>query len=229
MHVIADSRLPKEALEKLAEFAEVLPFSSNGVTYDEISGHSDIFFCQIDGQLIAAPNTPINFLEMLSNAGIFYTFGNSSVGSNKVNSTHYNAVATQSYLIHNTKNTDTVILDLCREKKIIHCNQGYTRCSLVALTDNLFITSDEGIAKVLVSNSLEHLLVDAKNILLPGFRNGFFGGTCGISRNTLFLAGSLQYFPQGEMVREFIQSKGFEIVELYDGRLFDCGSLLFIE
>lgn len=228
MHIITDSRIPKEALEKLSQFGNVLPFSSEGITYTEVSGHTDIFFCMVDGRLIAAPNTPKDFLEKLNNVGVSYTFGNSPVGADKINSTHYNAVATENYLIHNTKATDKKILELCKDKKIIHCNQGYTRCSMVALADDAFITSDEGISKTLKANHLEHLLVDAKTILLPGFKNGFVGGTCGIGNNMLFLTGSLQHFPNGEKVRRFADSKGFEIVELYNGPLFDCGSLFFI-
>lgn len=228
MYVIADSRIPAKALDKLSSFALVLLFSSNNVTYDEISGHPDIFFCQIDNQLIAAPNTPAGFLKKLDKYNIPYSFGESQVGVEKINSTHYNAVVTQSYLIHNTKVTEKSIVDLCTDKTIIHCNQGYTRCSLIAPDDNLMITSDGGISKILSEKGIEHLLIGAKEILLPGFANGFFGGTCGFFENTLFLMGNLNFHPEGETIRKYVYSKGFDIVELYDGPLFDGGSLLFI-
>ena len=42
-------------------------------------------------------------------------------------------------MIHNLKHTDSTILSLYENH--IHVNQGYTRCNLVALNENAFITS----------------------------------------------------------------------------------------
>jgi hypothetical protein len=71
------------------------------------------------------------------------------------------------------------------------------------------------------------LYVNPSDIILPGFRNGFFGGACGVYENRVFIIGSLDKFGDGSNVRAFLKRLDMEIVELYDGELNDGGSLLF--
>ncbi|MFU8843081.1 MAG: DUF6873 family GME fold protein, partial [Bacteroidales bacterium] len=63
----------------------------------------------------------------------------------------------------------------------------------------------------------------------PGFKNGFFGGTCGVVDDIVFFMGSLKKFGDGGAVRNFLEVLNYRVVELYDGQLFDGGSLQFIE
>ncbi|MBQ5688902.1 MAG: hypothetical protein IIV21_02970, partial [Bacteroidales bacterium] len=71
------------------------------------------------------------------------TEGKKEVGKKYPETVPYNAVGIGNTLIHNLKHTDSTILSLYENH--IHVNQGYTRCNLVALNENCFITSDEGI------------------------------------------------------------------------------------
>jgi hypothetical protein len=121
---------------------------------------------------------------------------------------------------------DPEIVEAAGNREIIHVKQGYTRCNLIPLGNNRFITSDKGIEKTLLQYGLEVLYVDPDGILLPGFNHGFIGGTCGVWQNKLFFIGSLKYFPEGQKIKDFVT--GMEIIELYDGSLFDGGSILFI-
>jgi len=141
---------------------------------------------------------------------------------------HYNAVITEKYLIHRTDITEKKILNYCKDLSKIQVKQGFTRCSLLALTENNFITSDVGIYKTLNSLSFKTLLVSTDNIILPGHNYGFFGGTCGIHDDNIFFIGSLANYKDGNNVKEFIKSLGYSIVELYKGDLFDGGSILFL-
>ena len=95
-----------------------------------------------------------------------------------------------------------------------------------ALPGEKFITSDVGIFKQLKKNNLDVLFVEPKGIILKGFKNGFFGGCCGVENNRVFIAGSLSYFPEGGKINKFLD--GFEIIELYDGPLLDVGSIFFV-
>ena len=42
-----------------------------------------------------------------------------------------------------------------------------------------------------------------------------------------FVVGSLKYHKQGEEIRNFVQERGFEVVELANRPLLDVGSLVF--
>jgi len=230
MLIIIDKRIPLEAKLKLKTFGELLELETTGITYDAISGHPDIFFCQaLDNTLIVASNLPEYYFNALSNNKISFIKGELEVGNKYPSTAHYNIVVTDKYLIHNTKYTDRKILDQNLDKTIINTKQAYTRCNLISLGDNSFITSDDGIYKTLTSLKFNVLNISPLDIELPTFDHGFFGGVCGVYKEKVFINGSLNYHRQGEQIFDFITTLGYSIIELYDGKLYDGGSILFID
>jgi len=227
MQIITNNILPQEAINKLKNYGEVVLLETEGIVYDAISKHPDIFFCPVGEEVIIAPNLPEIYKNILSKQKITFLEGNRTLGKKYPLTAFYNAVATEHYLIGNTKIMDKAILEKDENRKVIQVNQAYTRCNLLPLSDERFITSDKGIEKELKKNSLEVLFVNPEGVVLEGFKNGFFGGCCGVSGNRVFIAGSLNNFPEGKKVREFLMD--LEIIELYDGPLLDVGSILFIE
>jgi len=229
MFIIIDKKIPGAAKEKLKEFGSLIELQTSGITYDAISGHPDIFFHNAGDQLIVAPNTPEQYIQELKENGVSMIFGEQPVGEKYPTSSAYNAVSTQDLLIHNFRNTDSVITRLGEDLDFVHVDQGYARCNILPLDDNHFITSDDKVKKVLDRFNKESIYVDPEGILLEGFKHGFFGGCCGIHDQKVFIIGSLKHLPAGEMVRDYLSSLQYEIIELYDGQLFDGGSILFIE
>lgn len=226
VHIIADKKIPAKARIRLAEIGEIHALQTDKITYSAVSGHPDIFICKVNNAVIIAPNTGSKIRQKLDDINISIFEGKNSIGTNYPLSAHYNAVITEKYLIHNLKYTDPSIIEACNHHKQIDVKQAYTRCSTIALANDRFITSDKGIQKALVKNGLEVLFVKPDGILLPGFDNGFIGGTCGIYGSTIFFIGNLDHFQEGEKVKQFLT--GYKIIELYDGPLFDGGSLIFI-
>lgn len=226
MYIIADKRIPFEAKMKLKQFGNVLFFESGGITYPAISGHPDIFFCKTRKELVIAPNIPDRFNVRLNNLNISISAGRKVIGNRYPETAAYNAVVTDKHLIHNFKFSDQTLLETCSHLEKINVQQAYTRCNVLALENDRFITSDRGIEKELQKNGLEVLYVNPEGILLPEFEHGFLGGTCGIHENRIFFIGRLIHFPEGEKVRQFLSD--YEIIELYNGYLFDGGSLIFV-
>ena len=145
--IIADSRMPEEAKKNLKKLGDVLFLNPTDITYKSISAHPDIFFFQTKDGLIYAPNAPKRIIKELKKRKIKLTEGKKEVGKKYPETVPYNAVGIGDTLIHNLKHTDSTILSLY--KNHIHVNQGYTRCNLVALNENSFITSDEAISRQL--------------------------------------------------------------------------------
>ena len=142
--IIADSRMPEEAKKNLKKLGDVLFLNPTEITYKSISSHPDIFFFQTKDGLIYAPNAPKRIIKELKKRKIKLTEGKKEVGKKYPETVPYNAVGIGDTLIHNLKHTDPTILSLYENH--IHVNQGYTRCNLVALNENCFITSDEAIS-----------------------------------------------------------------------------------
>ncbi len=206
----------------------MIELKTNGITYDAISGHPDVFICQIDDQIIVAPNLPSEYKSALSAAGIVFSEGKYPLGSKYPQTAKYNVVSIDDYLIHNFNYTDELILNFSKQKKQIQVEQAYTRCSLIALGQNRFITSDKGIEKQLKKYNLDVYYVNPEGIELPGFKNGFIGGCVGLQYDQLFLAGSLKHYPAGELLQKKLSDWNIKLIELYDGPLFDGGGILFL-
>lgn len=231
MLIIADSRMPEPARQRLETMGETLWIPLQKHVYQSIAAHPDIFFCQSRCQthecFIAAPNAPAEITEKLIQAGAKVFIGRKKVGGKHPETVYYNAVFTDSFFIHNTKLSDETLLRHTAGKKIIHTTQGYTRCNLLPLSDTAFLCSDKNMEKNLLRQGVAVLFVRPEEILLPGVRHGFIGGCCGVFEKTAVIIGSLSKHPQGGEVRQFLENNSMEIIELYDGPLWDGGGVLF--
>ncbi len=241
--IIADSRMPEDTKKNLKKLGNVLFINPTSVTYNSISSHPDIFFFQKDDALIYAPNAPKRIIKELKKRKIKLIEGKKEVGKKYPETVPYNAVGIGNLLIHNLKHTDETILSSYENH--INVNQGYTRCNLLALNENAFITSDVGIFNAVNSqqttdNSLyphesyvetygrtSVLYIDPKQIKLEGQKNGFFPGCCGVWKNNLIVCGSTKNLKEKAELDKFLKDNNFNLIELYDGDLVDVGSVFF--
>ncbi|MFP4287663.1 MAG: DUF6873 family GME fold protein [Bacteroidales bacterium] len=224
--IVVDKRIPSEAKQALAGFGILMELETEDITYDAISGHPDIFFFQDKNQTIVAPNLPEKYFEILNNYGIKYRKGIKPVGRDYPYSSYYNALQTSYGLLHNTHFTETSLLE--NVTKTIHCRQGYTRCNAIEIGKTV-LTSDKGIMKTLVKHDIPVIYTNPRDIILPGFKNGFWGGCCGIFNQQLFVCGQLDHLENASQIRELLNMEGIKIIELYDGKLFDGGGIFFME
>ena len=228
--IIADSRMPEEAKKNLKKLGDVLFLNPTEITYKSISAHPDIFFFQTEDGLIYAPNAPKRIVKELKKRKIKLTEGKKEVGKKYPETVPYNAVGIGDTLIHNLKHTDSTILSLY--KNHIHVNQGYTRCNLLALNENAFITSMEDYKEVAETQRRKDaeckvFYIDPKQIKLEGHDHGFFPGCCGVWKNNLIVCGSTKYLKEKEELDRFLKDNNFNLIELYDGELVDVGSVFF--
>jgi len=229
MLIIIDKKMPAPAKTLLRSFGNLLELETSGITYPSISGHPDIFLCQTLQGLVVAPNLPGNYFSALRKHGVKFINGQKPVGNSYPHTSHYNAVITKNFLIHNTEHSDHALLNNCRDLEKIHVSQGYTRCNLIWLQNNLFITSDAGIQKILSGNQLLCHYFPPHEVHLPGFSHGFLGGACGIWDQNIFLCGSLRHHSWGNTFRSIADNAGFSIIELADMPTQDLGSIIFID
>jgi hypothetical protein len=228
MLIIVDKKIPGEAKEKLSAYGTLLELETEGIVYPAISGHPDIFLCKTPQALIVSPSLPEIFLHKLQEQQLQFIPGNHTSHIPHPGSVHYNAAVSDRYLVHRLEFTDPVILQNCHTLKKIPVKQAYTRCNLLLLKDDHYLTSDRGIHKNLQRSGLEGIFVSPTGIILPGFPNGFLGGAMGLVNDSIFVIGSLVFYPEGSTVRKFLENLNYRIVELYQGLLFDGGGILFL-
>jgi len=226
--ILCDERLPSPAKIRLSDFGERIEIQTVNITYAAIAGHPDIFCCLVGDILVVSPALPAKYTDIFNDFGIKWTYGTMPTAFSYPDSAFYNAVVTKDLLIHNLLITDPMIKRLAGSRKQINVNQGYTRCNLLPLPGNAFITSDKGIFKAINLEGYEVLYVNPEGIVLDGFPNGFIGGVCGVNGNDVFLAGSLSFYKEGLKIKDFLLEHSLNIIELYDGPLVDGGSIFFM-
>ena len=63
--LIIDERIRDVEQAYLGQYFDIIKIPLSDELYDEISGHSDIFYCKINNQIIEAPNAPIHMKNAL--------------------------------------------------------------------------------------------------------------------------------------------------------------------
>lgn len=63
--LIIDERIRNVEQSYLEQYFNIVKIPLSNDVYDEISGHSDIFYCKINNQIIEAPNSPIHIKNAL--------------------------------------------------------------------------------------------------------------------------------------------------------------------
>jgi len=229
MFAIIDSRSQNDVINNLREYVEDLfGFETYGATRNSISGHPDIFIYQDNNQLVIAPNVPVELFEFLNDHNLTYVKGKREVGDEPHNSVQYNCLSTPDYVFHKSGYTDPAILEINKDKEFIPLPQAYTRCSLVHLCEDNYLTSDRGIERVLIGKGLSCFYFNPEEITIRDHDNGFIGGAVGIRDKRIFFNGNVELHADGQRLKEHLLNLGFEIVNLSDEYLYDGGCIFFV-
>lgn len=232
MHAFVDYRITEEELinlNKLNINPLLVPKTSN--VYEAINGHPDIQLNILKNnssdQIIVQRDICEDFKEILNKNHIKYIVSKSSLSHTYPGDIILNAVILDNYLIHTLKNTDQNLLKSQEGKTLINIPQGYSKCSVLPVKENAFITSDRGIVNSLKEYKFDILLIPPEDILLPSLNYGFIGGTGGmISDDRMAFFGELEHYRYGEEVKNFLYKYDVEPISLRKGKLIDRGSLL---
>ena len=230
MLAIIDARSSEQAKENIKKYAdEVLYFETDGITYNSISGHPDIFMYQDDNNLIIAPNSPELLFNFLKKHTIKFQIGRNHINETVTNSVRYNCVSTDSMLLHKKDMTEDSILETNFKKTFINLPQAYARCSMIHLGNDVFVTSDLGIKKELDKHKLQNFYFSPEDIQIIDHKTGFFGGTCGVYNKKIVFNGTIDKHKSGKDLRAFLTKLNFEIITLSDDFLYDGGGIFFID
>ena len=151
----------------------------------------------------------------------------------------YNAVVTESFIICNKKTVSGDLIDhamqLYPNAKTIHVPQGYTKCNLVVIDRNHFITEDMGIYNS-ISSCLDDnketdinpicLLISPGHVSLPGYSRGFIGGASGRVGDCIYFNGDISVHPDYDKIKCFIESCSLSISGVPGKKLIDIGSII---
>lgn len=212
--LLIDSRIRKEEYEYLTRYFYVIKIPLSNDVYEQISGHSDIFYCKINNKIICAPNAPIiedNFV-----------LGCSTVKGKYPEDVCYNACQIGNNII-GSKYTDKTI------NPNIIVKQGYTKCSIAVTGSNSCITQDAGIYKTLKLHNIDCTYIEENNIKLLDKQGnetemkGFIGGASFVFDNKFVLFGDIDKLQSKDIILKHLRKYNLELVDFKGLNVYDYG------
>jgi hypothetical protein len=230
--MVVDKRLEngmKAELKKHIQDIIEIP-SLKGLQYS-VSGHPDMQIVHIkENMLICQPKMPQEILFKLKKQGFIINLGSTELRTDYPFDIAYNVAVVGNLAFHNTKYTDRVLADVLEKSSIrlIHVNQGYTKCSTLPITRESIITADPSIEMAALEAGLDVLKIPPqKNIRLAGLDYGFIGGTAGfIEERTLAFTGSINALDNNDEVKRFLNKYDIKWVCLKKDGIYDYGGLI---
>lgn len=213
-NLIIDSRIREIEYKYLSQFFNIIKLPLSDDVYEEISGHSDIFYTKINGKIIAAPNAEIKTDNFI-------------IGRNKVEKEYpkdvlYNVCQIGNKIIGSKYTDKSIAPDIL-------VKQGYVKCSVAVTSDKSCITSDKGIEKILKQNNIDTLYVEENNIKLLktdgsiSNMKGFIGGATLAFDNKFVLFGDSDNLANKEKILKHLNNYSLELIEFEGLNIYDYG------
>ncbi len=131
------------------------------------------------------------------------------------------------YAFGNFKYNDKNALSLLDDKTFAPVKQGYTKCSVLVVSENAAITDDESIYRKMIEKGIDGLLISKGDISLSGHDYGFIGGASGkISENEVVFFGDITRHRDFYLISAFLQKHGCSFRCTDNGMLRDIGGII---
>ena len=143
----------------------------------------------------------------------------------------FNAHVMGNMLVCNRETVSVNILEAARSRGLetVHTRQGYPACTTLYLGAAAAISADRGVIRALERVGIDCLEIEKGGIALPPYEYGFIGGACGVFHDTVYFFGDLDTHPSSDIIRAFLDKRGYRAVSLFSGTLIDLGGIVFLE
>lgn len=228
---IVDSRANDEIINNLKKLRlEIIKTIKCEEVDESISYHPDIVIHPVNhNTLVIAPNVFDYYADRLKNKGLNLIKGEKKLSYKYPNDIGYNVGRLSNLAIHDFRYTDEVLKKYLKLENLefINVKQGYAKCSLCLVNDNVAITSDYPIYKKLTELGYVILLIEPGNIFLEFQEYGFIGGTNGsLSKDKSMISGSLKDHPNKEKILKFFNENNVELEFLSNKKIADIGTII---
>ncbi len=191
-----------------------------------VKNHADVVLHHLGGnRFVSEPCAYKYFKETFTGADVIC--GKKILTDNYPDDCFYNVARISDTVF--MKVADDFILDFdnMNYTKKIYTRQGYCKCNICIVSENAFITSDEGISKAGKDNGFDVLEIKSGHIGIDGYEHGFIGGTSGlISNDIMAFCGDVLSHPDFDKIKSFLRNYNIYPQCLSNELLFDIGSVI---
>lgn len=207
---------------------DILSFPYNPSVDSKIADHADVsFFFDGDDTLFVAKEME-HYIEKLRCYCKNIIILEKTLSNIYPNDVPLNCVRIGRNFICNKKTVSKKILEHMKAKncRVIDVKQGYTKCSVLPVTDDALITDDNSIAPECRRHGIDVLLISKGEIALAGYDYGFIGGAGGkISADTVLFNGDITRHSDFDVINKFLNKYSITFYGT-DDMLTDIGSIL---
>lgn len=209
----------------------VFAIPENPYVDPRIASHADISVLHIrDNFLALSPHLKGTELEsVLSRMGFDLIFSESVFDAKYPHDCPLNLYVSDEFAVINSKTADKAVLKKLEEVniKLIDCRQGYSKCMICPVDSNSIISSDPSIVCACKEQGIDVLEISQGYVDLLGYDYGFLGGSCfKLSEKQIAFTGKLDSHPDKDLILEFLEKHGIQVVFLTDNDVFDVGSII---
>ena len=219
-------------MEILPKGIEYIPTVEIPALPKGICRHTDLQVHHLgDSLIVSAPECYEYYKSKLEKYGFEVIKGKTWLGGNYPADIAYNIARGGKVAFHNARYTDSVIKEFFEKNniKLVSVKQGYSKCSVVVLSEKAIITSDVSIHTAAQKNGVESLLIEPGYVRLPGYEYGFLGGSAFmLDKETLFVTGSIKRHPSKQNIYDFLEKQNIKPVEVGDDLPMDIGSVIVL-
>ncbi len=230
--VAVDERMKPDIKQTLmARGIELMEVPQCADLQNAVSAHPDMQLLHIhDNILISHPHLSFLLQEKLRRRGFALVLGNTGLQAAYPLDIAYNIAIVGKLAFHHIRYTDSAAAETLKHCSIrlVHVNQGYSKCAALPITPESLITSDASIARSASDNGLDVLFLPPQtSIKLEGMSYGFIGGTAGfVDRNLIAFTGNLEALNDAAAVKAFLRKYGVKWLSLGKNEIYDYGGLL---
>lgn len=218
----------RAAVDKLKEYGyECIATQKSCNVSKPISLHADVLYLKTGDKEIYVSDCQKHNIGFL--IGLGYRVSEINLAPGYKTESKLNMIVTEGTVVCNPY-TCIEYNSFGNKKEIITVKQGYTRCSTIVLSDNNFITEDEGIYKNLTASDKNCLLIEKGYVFLEGYDYGFIGGASVFleRENTLLFFGDITLHKDYKKINDFCNKSKIKIDYIVSAKLQDIGGAILI-
>lgn len=209
---------------------EVLSFPDNPNVDKRVAHHSDLSFFFDGNDTLFVAKEMSEYADLLKSYCQNVVVIKKELGKEYPKDVLLNCVCVGRNFICNSETVSDEVFDKMKNSgyNIVDVKQGYTKCSVVPVSDNAILTDDESIYAECVKSGIDVLKVSKGSVILHGFDYGFIGGATGkISEREIIFNGDITKHPDYNEIDLFLKKYGINAIS-FNGKLEDIGSIILI-
>lgn len=227
MKVILANNMPVSIISALENKGfEVFKTPFNPNVMQGLSYHPDMQIAGIGSTYVCEPSLYNYYQNIFADSSSSLLCGNSKCSCNYPEDVAYNIKVIGNRVVHNFRYTDNCLRNLIGDMDLINVSQGYSGCSICAVSPNALITADRIISLRAKEHVIHTLLVSPGSIELEGFDYGFIGGASFLHEHTVYFFGNVKNHPDYSNIKKFCLQQNVDICCLSEEPLTDYGSAI---